>query len=176
MNWEAIAAIGESVGALGVIASVVYLAIQVRRAIAESRASPFHKIFEGLATHTNYMFGPENADLVASGFRSYGSLTGPERMRFDLLMSNLVNYFEASYYASEADTLGDETIENWVWWFETKIFCYPGAIEWWSVSQGIFPPAIRSWIDRRIEKADQSADPYGVLSSAVQSDQSPGAV
>lgn len=55
MNWDAIAAVGEIVGAAGVIASVVYLAIQVRRAIAESRASTFHKIFEGLAVHTNHM-------------------------------------------------------------------------------------------------------------------------
>lgn len=86
-------------------------------------------------------------------------------MRFDLLMSNLVNYFEASYHASEADTLGDDTIENWVWWFESKIFCYPGVLEWWSDSQGIYPSAIRSWIDKRIEKADQSADPYEVLES-----------
>lgn len=165
MNWDAIAAVGEIVGAAGVIASVVYLAIQVRRAIAESRAATFHKIFEGLAVHTNHMFGPLNADLVARGFRSYVSLPGPERMRFDLLMSNLVNYFEASYHASEADTLGDDTIENWVWWFESKIFCYPGVVEWWSDSQGIYPSAIRSWIDKRIEKADQSADPYEVLES-----------
>lgn len=102
---------------------------------------------------------------MARGFRSYLSLPGPERMRFDLLMSNLVNYFEASYHASEADTLGDDTIENWVWWFESKIFCYPGVLEWWSDSQGIYPSAIRSWIDKRIEKADQSADPYEVLES-----------
>lgn len=165
MNWDAIAAVGEIVGAAGVIASVVYLAIQVRRAIAESRSATFHKIFEGLAVHTNHMFGPENADLVARGFRSYLSLPGPERMRFDLLMSNLVNYFEASYHASEADMLGDDTIENWVWWFESKIFCYPGVVEWWSDSQDIYPSAIRSWIDKRIENADQSADPYEVLVS-----------
>ena len=165
MNWDAIAAVGEIVGALGVIASVVYLAIQVRRAIAESRAATFHKIFEGVAGHTNHMFGAENVDLVASGFRSYLSLPAPDRMRFDLLMSNLVNYFEASYYAFEADTLGDATMENWVYWFEAKIFCYPGVIEWWSVSQGIFPSAIRSWIDKRIENTDPSADPYGILST-----------
>jgi hypothetical protein len=165
LNWEAIAAVSELVGAVGVIASVVYLALQVRRAISESRASTFHKIFEGLANHTNHMFGAENVDLVARGFRSYRDLSAADRMRFDLLMANLVNYFEASYYASEADTLGDETIENWVWWFESKIFCHPGVVEWWSDGQGIFPPAIRSWIDKRISNADQAADPYRVLMS-----------
>jgi len=167
VNWDAIGAVGEIVGASGVVASVVYLAIQVRRSIAESRAATFHKIFEGVAAHTNHMFGSENADLVARGYRSYLSLPAPDRMRFDLLMSNLVNYFEASYYAAEADTLGDETIENWVWWFESRIFCHPGVVEWWADGQGIYPLAIRSWIDKRIEKADQSADPYGLLKSAL---------
>ena len=31
MNWEAVAAIGEAVGAFGVIASLGYLAIQIRQ-------------------------------------------------------------------------------------------------------------------------------------------------
>ena len=37
MNWDAIGAIGEAVGALGVIASLGYLAIQIRAQNRESQ-------------------------------------------------------------------------------------------------------------------------------------------
>ena len=37
MNWDAIGAIGENVGALGVILSLIYLASQIRMQNRESR-------------------------------------------------------------------------------------------------------------------------------------------
>ena len=42
MNWEAIGAIGEFVGALGVITSLIYLAIQIRSDAAARRAETSH--------------------------------------------------------------------------------------------------------------------------------------
>ncbi len=39
MNWEAISAIGEIVGALAVVITLVYLAIQIREQNRESRAA-----------------------------------------------------------------------------------------------------------------------------------------
>ena len=40
MNWEAIAAVAELLGALGVIASLVYLAGQVRSNASRARQAP----------------------------------------------------------------------------------------------------------------------------------------
>ena len=42
MNWEAIGAIGEVVGATGVILSLLYLAIQIRGEARAKRASTVH--------------------------------------------------------------------------------------------------------------------------------------
>ena len=50
MNWEAIGAVGETVGAIAVIISLVYLALQVRsgtRALkTENRDSSFQSLME----------------------------------------------------------------------------------------------------------------------------------
>ena len=42
MNWEAIGAVGEAVGAAGVIVSLLYLAVQIRGDAREKRASRTH--------------------------------------------------------------------------------------------------------------------------------------
>jgi hypothetical protein len=39
MNWDAVGAIAELVGALGVVASLAYLAIQIRQSTAQSRVN-----------------------------------------------------------------------------------------------------------------------------------------
>ena len=51
MNWDAIGAIGELVGALAVVLTLAYLALEVRRSrlIAESSA------VDNLATGMNYI-------------------------------------------------------------------------------------------------------------------------
>ena len=46
MNWEAVGAIGEVVGALGVIATLLYLAIQIRRSTAQARSDSHIKLNE----------------------------------------------------------------------------------------------------------------------------------
>ena len=47
MNWDAVGAIGEIVGAGAVFASLVYLAIQIRTQNRESRLSAMHDISVG---------------------------------------------------------------------------------------------------------------------------------
>ena len=167
MNWEAIGAVAELVGAIAVVASLLYLAIQVRHSTEVSRATAFQAIFDGVTTHNNYMFGPDNVDLVIRCLRSYPDVGVEDRMVYDNLMANLMNYFEASYEAADAQTLGDETMQNWATYFETRFFCYKGAVEWWAKAQDLWPPHIRSWVDRRVAQADGTADYWGLLESSA---------
>ena len=44
MNWEAIGAIGEILGAAGVIGTLAYLAVQIRRNTNTIRAQAFHSV------------------------------------------------------------------------------------------------------------------------------------
>ena len=47
MNWEAIGAVGEIIGAFAVVASLVYLAVQIRAQSRETRVSAMHDISVG---------------------------------------------------------------------------------------------------------------------------------
>jgi hypothetical protein len=168
MNWDAIGTIAEIISAFAVVISLLYLALQVRQNAAISRSSSFLAVFDGLSAHNNYMFGPQNVELVIRCLRNYPNVSVNERMQFDNLMTNLFNYLEASYEAAEAQSLGEETMESWEWWFETKIFPYQGAREWWADGQPTFPPYIRSWIDQRIAAANPKTDYWGLIESSPE--------
>jgi hypothetical protein len=165
MNWDVIGVVADLFGAIAVVVTLIYLATQIRQTSSIARASAFQSIFDGLTNHNNYMFGPENVDLVTRCLCNYPNVESRDRVQFDNLMSNLMNYFESSYEASEAQTLGESTLENWRWWFETKIFCYEGAAAWWSDSKNGFPQYIQTWVEKRIAAADPSTDYFGIRNS-----------
>jgi hypothetical protein len=76
MNWDAIGAVGEAIGAAGVIASLVYLAIQIR---ASTRASAVQAKLQATRLLSEVMDSliqtPELNDLYLRGLADLGSLS-----------------------------------------------------------------------------------------------------
>ena len=61
MNWDAIGAIGEIVGASAVVISLVYLASQIRIQNRESRAASVHLVIDGNRASIAALHEPEMA-------------------------------------------------------------------------------------------------------------------
>jgi hypothetical protein len=162
MNWEALGAIGEIVGAIAVILTLFYLAAQIRSSTEANRAQTFQALFDGLTAHSNHMFSSGRAELTLKGFRSYVDLSASEKLEFGSLMTNLFNYIEASYRTSGQGLLGEETMVNWSWYLRNRLLCYPGVCEWWSKTEGLFPPEMCDWVRRQLDNPDKTEDPYGV--------------
>ena len=59
MNWDAIGAIAELLGAIGVIASLVYLAGQIRQSREQMRAATYQQLHEYIGESANSLPGPE---------------------------------------------------------------------------------------------------------------------
>ena len=83
MNREMITAVGQMLGAIGVIISLVYLAIQIRSQKQESRSAAMN----ALVTHFRDLMRSqiENAEHCAlwlRGLHSFDELDGPSKLRF----------------------------------------------------------------------------------------------
>lgn len=157
--------VGELVGVLALVISVLYLAKQVKTSNDLNRTNTFRSIFQGFADYCNDVFGPGNAVLMVKAYRDIGSLSPDERMTFDMSMTNLLNYVEDSWASSQVDLLRDVTMENWSWWLCNRVFPYPGAREWWAESKGIWPDEFQSWIEGQIRNSDPKSDAYGIVVS-----------
>ncbi len=66
MNWDAIGAIGEILGALAVFSSLVYLASQIRAQNRESRVASVHEVTEAYRNTISVLQQPEMADRSIS--------------------------------------------------------------------------------------------------------------
>ena len=166
MNWEAIGAIGEVLGALAVFVTIFYLAIQTRRATQANLATVFQNHFNAVNQQINEMWSAANAELMIKGLQSFSRLSPSEKGRFDAYATNVFNLFEASMVHVNQRLLGPETMENWQWYMRNHFLFYPGVQEWWALKKPLYPPAVREWIDTEIGTAEADGDFYGILGDA----------
>jgi hypothetical protein len=140
MNWEAIGAIGEIVGAVAVVLSLVYLGAQIRqntRQVEEQcrgqrqnsllgARSAFHE-WRSLVIQDSHV-----AAIWKKGSAGLGQLTEDERVQMDFM---LIDFFWAfsTIWMQVAEGLADESF-----WEVAKgnilLYAGPGVREWWSTS------------------------------------------
>ncbi len=162
MNWDAIGAIAELLGAAGVVASMIYLAVQIKQSTRTERARAFQDIFSSFNAHNHEMLGPQNIDLVVSGMRDFNSLSGGQKLRFDHLMLGYFNAVESTIFSKGAFLLGDETLDNWAYALRTRFLPYAGVRDWWAEAKPIFAAETREWVDEQISATDTSSDLLGI--------------
>jgi len=99
------AALAEIVGAVAVVASLIYLAIQIRQnthQIAMSLKSMELAAFErnvesGIRIREIFILNPEILELYARGGESYADLDEDEKLRFDMVLRNVFSALQGAY-------------------------------------------------------------------------------
>jgi hypothetical protein len=156
MNWDAIGAIGEIIGALAVIATLMYLAIQVRHTKNMVTNQNEQTLYQQWASSLQPLAtSPQVSSLMVKGRKSYLGLTEEERMQFDALMVMVLNSAEAPYRITDNS---EEDAEVEVIWEIARLFLnYPGGREYWEQNKSGFYPDFVTWIDAKIDSDKEFA-------------------
>ena len=155
MNWDAVAGIAEAVGAAGVIASLLYLASQVR---AGTRASAVEAKLQSTRLLAELMDmliqEPELNDLYLRGRADLESLSGPEYFRFTNMALKAFWFFSAMHYQFRMGTLSESD------WHEVKTPLHywlrgSGVRAWWvKLGSGSFGREFRDFVEAEIAALD----------------------
>jgi hypothetical protein len=109
MNWDAIGAIAELLGAIATVATLLYLAVQIRRNSAVGRATGTTAV-----SAQNFEWSlriAEDADLnriYFDGLADPAALDPSERSRFDMALGAYTTFAEQAYYLAEEGALNDD--------------------------------------------------------------------
>ncbi len=168
MNWDAIGAIGESIGAIGVIVSVIYLAIQVGRNTHSLDASITSIYVE---TQLNAL-GPiaqsaETAHLMRVGMDNPEQLDADESMQFFTGIARMVFCWEGLFTLYQKESLSDER------WEVAKtdirsIIGSPGGRSYWSDGRVGWAESFRNQVDKILRDVD--GEKYNPTSWNVRGD------
>lgn len=145
MNWDAVSAIGEIVGAAAVVVSLVYLAVQVRGSAKATRASIHQGLHNsGEQLSLALLSHPKLAGLVERGLPSDLTLTYDEQAQFSMAMSQLFNNYE-HYYFLWHEGMFSADVASAMESLVARRLQLPGVNEWWQSHHGSFSPEFVRW-------------------------------
>ena len=98
MNWDAIGALSESIGALAVIISLVYLALQIRAQTREARLQSSFQITEAFREAISSLQNLERAKLTIDALKDIDALDDAERLQFNAICQRYLRVWEQAHY------------------------------------------------------------------------------
>ncbi len=149
MNWEAVGAVGELVGAVGVIVTVAYLALQVRqntRAIEGSTVQSLmtleKDIFSLIADHAN---------VYRRGCDDFSDLDNDEAVQFTYIIAAEMSLVYNAYGQFQRNLI---SAEDWEAYKDgtLKRLAETGYGDAWALLEADYPKSFRdAFMVRRIE-------------------------
>jgi hypothetical protein len=132
MDWEAIGAVGEVAGALGVIVTLGFLVFQLRQNTRALKSDGFYHVAQMIHHPTTLIIqDPELADIHLRGNEDYESLGDVERDRYHYLMVQRIHAIEMLKQFEKAGTADDWFADSG---FEivVRLGGKPGFRQWWA--------------------------------------------
>lgn len=153
MNWDAVGAIAELAGALGVVTSLAYLGLQIRQNTRSSHTATYRSLKQEIQQF-RAMLGsdPEVARIYRDGLRDFRSLNEDDQWRFGAMMQHLSSSFE-DYFRLRGDSIMHDLSDEIRW-----VAARPGARDWWSNGQRLYEADFRGFIDDLIASESTASD------------------
>ncbi len=160
MNWNAIIAAAEVVGVIAVIASLIYVAIQIRQNTSIARANIVHATSDSWMNFHGMLAGDDSlADIYRRGTLGK-QLTETEVVRFEalittymIILEDLDHQYKSNLYFDEDD--GVEIVEFMAPDFKPLLLS-PIGREWWRrVAPHAFTPSVYEKISKIMVSWDE---------------------
>lgn len=135
MNWDAIGAIAEVLGAVAVVVSIIYLARQVRQGVN----SIDNATFSETATSWRECLGltTQHTEEFLRGLTQYPSMPPVDKWKFSSVMHGQMSNFENFHLKWQKGWLDEEQADRWrhlVIWY----LAWPGVEQWWEQFSQIY--------------------------------------
>ncbi len=125
MNWDAIGAIGEILGALAVVGSLIYVGRQFRHSSTHS----LHSLYA--QTVSNFSANPANADVIFRGNNDPSQLTDAEQFHYTMMLHDLHNAVSVNWEQYQRGLINEEAKDRLL-----KVAAIytstPGGRAWWT--------------------------------------------
>jgi hypothetical protein len=148
MTLETLAAVSEIVGTLGVIASLIFVGLQVRQNTTATRAQVHQELTSGYLSAVASITA--NAVTFAKGIavtpESFASLTDEEKLVYFSVIFGFFKHFENMHSQYERGLVDRE---SWLAWSQHPLmyFHQPGVKLWWSLRGGTFGRRFRAFLE-----------------------------
>jgi hypothetical protein len=167
VNWEAIGAVSETIGAIAVIITLVYLAIQIRQNTSTLKSGATQgahdqssQLYETLASD------PDLGEIFARGLEAPDTLDQRETARFFAVLMSASFKLQNWYLQTRSGAIDEELFESWIK-VTRQLSGLPGFRRFWSQRGHLFFPEFSKYLEEEVfvSERDPSYKPLGVKRS-----------
>jgi len=150
MNWDAVGAVGEVVGAAAVVVSLIYVGFQIRQNTSSAQAATFQSYVENaMGWMASVYEDAELCDLWRRGNEDLDSLNANDKDRYSFLQLAFFRMFENVYLQVQK---GFVKHEQWEGLRESYLMLIdaPGLQQWWRDNARRYSNSFREFVDSEL--------------------------
>lgn len=136
----------EIVGVIGVVASLVFVGIEVRQNTQAVRGATYQSLVESSMSLLFYMADHPELDAELDAWGRGEELPPEERTRVESIVLAYLRHLENAYFQREEGTLKPELLENWS---GNPALNTPHFREFWQQRRGAFSDGFRRYFEAR---------------------------
>jgi hypothetical protein len=145
---------GEFLGAMVVVASVIYLAIQVKHGTQSTRLAATQSFAEVDNAFVGVInLSKELPDVLHRGAKGLSELEGADVIRFMAFHDQVFVSAQATYLQWRSNTL-DESLWNIIRHACFDLLSQPGQQEWWQLRRHWFDENFRGYMDTAVDSGE----------------------
>jgi hypothetical protein len=165
MTIQDLGSIGELVGAVATVATLIYLAHQIRANTSAVRSAAAQSVHEAFATWYRMLAADTDlAQITTNGLRDYSSLSETERARFVATFMAFLSCSQDAFIKWREGSLSPELWSGWEL-VMMNLVIPPGGQAFWQERGYLFGAEFRGHVENDImkRKPHASAKPMGAF-------------
>ena len=164
MNWDAIGAVGETLGAIGIFASLVYLIFQIRENTQSLGAASLQSVLDGFRDRflLPLASNSETSEIFSKGLTSVDLLDDNAKRQFWAQMVEVYFQMQQVMLLHERGLLPQVDFDAWLKW-TVALSRTPGGREMWVQIQTLITPTIAELVNKQLETDPDTPSVFEVM-------------
>lgn len=139
-------ALGELIGGVAIIVSLVYVGLQIKQSTAAARAATSQAFSAQYSEQMFHISRGDNRDVFWRGLTGLQNLQGSEIVAFMCILGSIVRMWESFYLQMQEGTFEPRIFESWMTQL-TDLFGQPGVQEYWAMRAHQFTPEFVEFLE-----------------------------
>lgn len=149
MNWDAVGATAELLGAIGVIVSLVYLASQIRQSSTVNRLTLQENYIAGLTDIFVSISADRELNRIWRLGNSTDEMSDEDRERLGMIYHSLFQRFELVWESGQLDSPTGRRTRRLI----DRSVRSPATQSWWSRQRELYDSSFVEYVDDRMRRA-----------------------
>lgn len=149
---EALGNLGDFIGGIAVVVTLVYLALQIRHNTSALQTASRQAISAGYRESNRLRLDPEVGASWVKGLRSFPDLPFADSHRFSTVLIDEALFFQGAFTLYASGQLDDITYEAYRDWFASVVATPGGAFWWETTGRPIYTDDMVAAVDERLAK------------------------